>query len=140
MLKKLLIYIIVIINILIISYCLKETYLLETTRIINLSGESKYWLADININLPYDSNLIIRPFRDDFDIPSIIDIEIISNNKTIYTNKLEYIKDKNGYLGDYRLELNSRDYFKYNTKDLIILIKYNNETSKVLLDDREVYR
>lgn len=138
--KKILICIIAILIIFILSYCLKEVYLIKTTRIIDMSGTNDQWWVLLNISLHYDSHLLILPFRDDFDVPSTINIEIISNNKTIYTDKLEIINKKDNSLGEYRLDLNSRDYFNYKTKDLIVVIKYSNEASRVLLNKRSVLR
>ena len=138
--KKILIFIIILFNILLLSYCLKEVYLSKTIRIIDLNGNNKYWKAYININLAYDAELNIYPFRDDFNIPSIIDIDLIVDNKTVYSNKLEYIKDKNDYFGKYILDLKSKDYFSYKTKEVILHIKYNNEVSEIILNDIQIYK
>ncbi len=89
--------------------------------------------ASLNIHFKYNTELIIHPMRDDFKIPSIISIDIIVNDKCVYTDRLEYIPDPNmKLLGKYVVKF-SDDYFKKGIKDATIIIKFNNKNSTVFL-------
>jgi hypothetical protein len=99
-----------------------------------------FWHASLNIHLQYDTELIITPQRDDFKIPSEISADIITNDKCVYTGKLEYIPDSfnKNYLGSYRVRINSDDiisddYFKKDNNEVYIIIRFNNESSKIIL-------
>lgn len=105
---------------------------------IDLKGENNFWQASINIHLKYDSELIIRPSRDDFKIPSEINVNIFINNKCVYTDKLKYIPSSNkNLLGQYMVTLNSADFFKKNINNIYITIESNNKSSSLLLKQHQ---
>jgi len=92
--------------------------------IIDLVGRNDFWKASLNINVGYDSELIVRPIREDFDIPSEIDIIIIYNNNVLYNTKLEYIPNKNkNLLGKYSAKINSDEFFNENIDNIQLIIK-----------------
>jgi hypothetical protein len=135
---------IVFIGIMIISlfslfYAIK-TNSAKPTGTIDLEGGNDFWHVSLNIHLQYDSELIITPKRDDFKIPSEISTDIIVNNNSVYTDRLKYIPDSfnKNYLGSYRVRLNSDeiisdDYFKKDNNEVYIIIRFNNESSKIIL-------
>lgn len=100
---------------------------------VDLKGANGVWSASLNIHFKYNTELIIHPMRDDFKIPSIISIDIIVNDKCVYTDRLEYIPDPNmKFLGKYVVKF-SDDYFKKDIKDATIIIKFNDKSSTVFL-------
>ncbi|MFA9397446.1 MAG: hypothetical protein ACERKV_04165 [Clostridiaceae bacterium] len=102
---------------------------------IDLTGDDIYWNVSLNIQLQYNSVLIIKPATDNFKIPSEINIDIIDNNKCVYTDTLEYIPDSNkNLLGQYRVNLNSNDYFKKDNNDVSVIIRFNGESSSISLN------
>lgn len=107
---------------------------------IDLTGGNGFWQVSLNIQLEYDSELIIRPGRDDFKIPSEISIDIIVNNKRVYTDRLKYIPDPQFRLGQYtKVRLTSKDYFKKGTKNVHIIIRYNGESSSISLNRNPIH-
>ena len=132
--KFLIISILLLLGLCLIFYII-NTIPVKTANEINLDGKDKFWKATLNIILKYDSELNIRPMRDDFSIPSEIDIDIIIDNKSVYTDKLEYIQDHDGsLLGKYTVKINSSDYFDKSIEKVTIIIKYNNESSTIVLN------
>lgn len=133
--KKFLIVLILILLGLCLTFYIINAISAKTTNEIHLEGKDTFWKASLNINLNYDSELNIRPRRDDFIIPSVIDIDIVVNNKYVYNDILKYVEDIDGssLLGKYTVKLNSSDYFNHKTKEVHIIIKYNNESSTILL-------
>lgn len=128
------------IGILVISLCLifyvKNTNLSKyTDTTMDLKGANNFWKASLNIHLNYDSELIIQPQREDFNVPPEINVDIIVNDKCVYTDGLKYIPNSNKELfGNYFVRLNSNDYFTKDTKNIDLIIKYNNERSSILLN------
>lgn len=107
---------------------------------IDLTGGNNFWQASLNIQLEYDSELIIRPGRDDFKIPSEISIDIIVDNKRVYTDRLKYIPDPQFRLGEYtRVRFKSKDYFKKDIRNVYIIIKYNGESSSISLNQNPIH-
>jgi len=102
---------------------------------IDLTGSNNFWKASLNINLKYDSELIIYPRRDDFNIPSEININIFVNKNCVYSGRLKYIPDSNKkLLGKYKISLISNYYFKEDINNVYIIIKYNNKSSSIALN------
>ncbi len=111
---------------LIVSFYLvnKNSTTTNMPNIIDLVGRNDFWKASLNINVGYDSELIVRPIREDFDIPSEIDIIIIYNNNVLYNTKLEYIPNKNkNLLGKYSAKINSDEFFNENIDNIQLIIK-----------------
>jgi len=103
--------------------------------IIDLVGNNKLWNASLNIQLNYDSELRIKPRRDDFNIPPEINIELIVNGNSLYTNTLEYVPNKNNnILGTYMVVLDTDDYFNKDIDDVQLIIRYDNESSTLFLN------
>lgn len=76
-------------------------------------------------------------------MPSEISVEIIVNENSVYIGNLEYIPDTNGFLiGKYMVNLNSGDYFNKDIEDkyVYIIIRYNDESSSILLDKKRVFK
>ena len=83
--------------------------------------------------MPVDSDLRIQPFRDDFDIPTDISIDIIVDNNIVYTDNLKY-EVANEYLGIYSAYIDSKELFKRNIKEVYITIRFNDDSSSILLE------
>jgi hypothetical protein len=129
---------IIFIGLCLIIYLINANSSKQTT--IDLTGGNDLWQASLNIQLDYDSELIIQPGRDDFNIPSEISIDIIVNNKRVYTDRLKYIPDPQFRLGQYtKVRLTSKDYFKKGTKNVHIIIRYNGESSSILLNQNPIH-
>ena len=115
----------------------------NNNKTIDLKGSNIIWSASLNIILNHDSELIIRPQREDYEVPSEISVEIIVNENSVYIGNLEYIPDTNGFLiGKYMVNLNSSDYFNKDIEDkyVYIIIRYNDESSSILLDKKRVFK
>lgn len=115
----------------------------NNNKTIDLKGSNIIWSASLNIILNHDSELIIRPQREDYEVPSEISVEIIVNENSVYIGNLEYIPDTNGFLiGKYMVNLNSGDYFNKDIEDkyVYIIIRYNDESSSILLDKKRVFK
>lgn len=132
------------ISIMFISLCVilfvMNTTSAKPTGTIDLEGGNDFWHASLNIHLQYDTELIITPQRDDFKIPSEISADIITNDKCVYTGILKYIPDSfnKNYLGSYRVRINSDDiisddYFKKDNNEVYIIIRFNGQSSSILL-------
>lgn len=68
-------------------------------------------------------------------MPPEINVNIIVNDKNVYTDGLKYIPNSNKELfGNYFVRLNSSDYFTKDTKNINLIIEYNNERSLILLN------
>lgn len=106
----------------------------KTINEINLEGKDTFWKATLNVNFSHDSELNIRPRRDDFNISSEIDINIIINDESVYNNELEYIEDPQGsLLGKYTVSINSSNYFDKGIEEVYLIIKHNSEISTIIL-------
>ena len=102
---------------------------------IDLTGSNNLWKVSLNVHLKHDSELIICPRRDDFNIPSEINVNVIVNNNSIYNGKLKYISDSNKkFLGKYMTNLISDSYFKRDTNNVCIIIKYNGKSNSLTLN------
>ena len=129
----------ILVGIIFISLCL-IIYMINTNPLksddsIDLTGSNNFWKASLNINLKYDSELIIYPRRDDFNIPSEININIFVNKNCVYSGRLKYIPDSNKkLLGKYKISLISNYYFKEDINNVYIIIKYNNKSSSIALN------
>jgi len=118
-------------------FYLINTNTVNNSKTIDLKGSNIIWSASLNINLKYDSELIIRPQREDYEVPSEISVEIIVNENSVYIGNLKYIPDTNGFLiGKYMVTLISGDYFNKDIEDeeVSIIVRYNNESSSILLE------
>ncbi len=134
--KKAFIFIgILVISLCLIFYITNTNSSKHTDTTIDLKGANNFWKASLNIHMNYDSELIIQPQRDDFNVPPEINVDIIVNDKCVYTDGLKYIPNSNKELfGNYFVRLNSNDYFTKDTKNIDLIIKYNNERSSKLLN------
>ena len=84
--------------------------------IIDITGNNDVWRASLNIHLSYNNELVIRPATDEFEPPSEISIDILVKDKSIYTDKLEIIKnDKTSKLGIYKCTFDSNKYLEKTT-------------------------
>jgi len=134
--KKILKVLIVIISInLCITFYLanQNSNSLKEEDTIDLVGNNKFWKASLNIHLNYDSELIIRPRRDDFNIPPELSIDIMVDGNSLYTDTLEYIQEPNNFLGKSMVVLDSDDYFNKDTDEIQLIIRYDNEISTIVL-------
>ncbi|WP_315122459.1 hypothetical protein [uncultured Clostridium sp.] len=123
------------ISLYLIFYVINTNSSKHANSIIDLTGSNGLWKASLNIHFKYDSELIIRPMSDNFEVPSEISIDIIADNNCVYTDRLKYIPDSNEkLLGEYMLALISDDYFKKDIKDVDIIIRFNDESSSILLN------
>lgn len=99
---------------------------------IDLAGGNDFW--HVSLNIQHDSELTIKPRRDDFKIPSEINADIIVNSNSIYTNKLKYIPSSNkNSLGKYMVNINLNSYLKKASNEVYVIVKYNDQSSKILL-------
>lgn len=136
----------VLIGIMFISLCLilyvTNTTSLKHTGTLDLTGGNDLWKVILNVHLQYDSELIIEPGSDNFKIPPKISIDIIVNNNCVYTDRLEYIPSSNKkFLGKYMVKIDSDDiipddYFKKNNSKVYVVIKFNDQSSSILLTSK----
>lgn len=135
--SKIFIAIMIIISIFMLSACTPQ-YPPDTS--VNLKGANHYWLVFLTIFVPHYSELIIQPFNEDFVIPDEINVDIVINNKRLFTGKLRYIPDPKFKFGQYKIELKSDDFYKkYKNQKYTVIIKYDNKRSSVLLNQCEIY-
>lgn len=91
---------------------------------LNFKGSEDYWRASLHINPVGKGILIIEPRRDDFVIPSEIEITLSQNDVVFHTENLSYIPNKNiDFLGSFKTKLNFNKLKENNPIELII----NNE-------------
>jgi len=82
------------------------------------------------------SKLIIKPATDKFEIPSEISVDIFVKDKCVYTDNLKFLPSSNfKNYGIYTVNLNSNKYLERNYKNVYVVIRFNDETSKILLND-----
>ena len=90
----------------------------------------------LNIHFNYGSELIIRPATDLFEFPSEISVDVFVKDKCIYTDNLKFIPSSNfKNFGVYTVDLNLNRYLERNYKNVYVVIRFNNETSKILLHE-----
>ncbi|PHO08021.1 hypothetical protein BFT35_02920 [Thermoanaerobacterium thermosaccharolyticum] len=136
-LSKIFIVIMIIISIFMLSAYTPQ-YPTDTT--VNLKGANHYWLVFLTIVVPHYSELMIQPFNEDFVIPDEINVDIVINNKRLFTGRLRYIPDPKFKFGQYKVELKSDEFYKkYKNQKYTVIIKYDNKSSTVLLNQCEIY-
>ncbi|SNX53297.1 hypothetical protein [Thermoanaerobacterium sp. RBIITD] len=117
--------------------CMYAAYPPDTT--VNLKGANHYWIVFLSIDVPYNSELMIQPFNEDFVIPDEINVDIVINNKRLFTGRLRYIPDPKFKFGQYKVELKSDEFYKkYKNQKYTVIIKYDNKSSTVLLNQCEI--
>ncbi len=107
---------------------------------IDLTGSDSYWRASLNIQVGYRSELIIRTSKyEEFEVPSEISIEIIAKDKSVYSDNLKFIPDTNfKNSGKYTIHLESNKYLERNYRKLYLVIRFDDETSKIPLREKIV--
>ncbi|WP_313233756.1 hypothetical protein [Tissierella praeacuta] len=104
------------------------------TDIVDVRGNNDFWRASLNINPRYNCELVISPATDEFELPSEINVDVLVKNKSIYTDKLRIIKNKNfSKFGVYKSTFDSNKYLERNYKDVYVVINFNDETSEIPL-------
>lgn len=117
--KKYISLFIILIGICIIIFFTSNTFLKHST---DLTGKNTYWKVSLNISPSSNSVLIVNPRRDDFILPTKMQIELLKNNKVIYKDNLMYKPYKSGKLGSYKtnFSFNSSLFDNYNNLNLRI--------------------
>lgn len=116
------------------SMCL--IFYMESTRkeIIDMNGSNDFWRASLNIHPRYRCELVISPATDEFELPTEIYIDVLAKDKSIYTDNLKIIKNKNySEFGIYRITFDSNKYLESNYKDIYVVVSFNDENSKIPL-------
>lgn len=102
---------------------------------IDLTGVSYSWKTSLNVHTTGTSILIISPFREGFEIPSEIEVDILVDDKVIYSKELSYIPNSNTSLwGEYTDILLTPDYFEFkkDLENVSLAIKFT--------DDKEIIK
>lgn len=102
--------------------------------IIDITGNNGVWSADLNINVGYNTTLVIAPSTDKFELPPDIFIDVLVKGESIYTDNIKIAKNKNfPKYGTYKCRFKSDKYLVKNFKDVSIIVSYSDVTSKVEL-------
>ena len=100
---------------------------------LDLTGKDTFWKVSLNITWGYNTILRVTPRRDDFAIPSEIEVSIVDGQDTVYHHTLERIHD-GGYLGYFQENLDLNDAISPYVKNLSIEIVYGGHKSYILLE------
>lgn len=117
--------IIILVVVSLIFYSTRSPMRKNTT--IDMIGENDGWKASLNMNIGYNSQLVVTLVTEDFEPPSKISIDILAKDQIVYNDKLTIVKDKFPHFGMYKGSFDSSKYLERNYKDVSVLINFNDE-------------